>query len=109
MGEESIKESIIQSQSAASQKNDQNKLSNVRRMIGSEQSIIDQSKNIIKPNPKSGNNLFDKNSFQAFTEMKFKDMVGNQNIDGSALIMEEVLNKIENQIKHRSDIERKNL
>jgi hypothetical protein len=41
--------------------------------------------------------------------MKFKDMVGNQNIDGSALIMEEVLNKIENQIKHRSDIKRKNL
>lgn len=36
-------------------------------------------------------------------------MVGNQNVDGSALIMEEVLNKIENQIKHTSDIERKNL
>ena len=46
-------------------------------MIGSEKSIIDQSKNIIKPSNKSGKNLFEKNSFQAFTEMKFKDMVVN--------------------------------
>ena len=34
-------------------------------------------KNFIKPNKSSGKNLFEKNSFQAFTEMKFKDMIVN--------------------------------
>ncbi len=41
--------------------------------------------------------------------MKFKDMIVNLNNDGSAIIMEEVLDKIENQIKQKSEIERKNL
>jgi hypothetical protein len=41
--------------------------------------------------------------------MKFKNMIVNLNNDGSAIIMEEVLDKIENQIKQKSEIERKNL
>ena len=41
--------------------------------------------------------------------MKFKDMVVNQNVDGTALIIEDVLDKIENQIKQRNEIERKKL
>lgn len=36
-------------------------------------------------------------------------MIVNLNNDGSAIIMEEVLDKIENQIKQKSEIERKNL
>jgi hypothetical protein len=41
--------------------------------------------------------------------MKFKDIIVNLNNDGSAIIMEEVLDKIENQIKQKCEIERKNL
>lgn len=41
--------------------------------------------------------------------MKFKDMVVNQNVDGTALIIEDVLDKIENQIKQRNEVERKKL
>lgn len=101
--EDSIKESIDQSQLQQSQ-NEQQQLSNARRMLGSEQAVIEKSKSVLEQRPKRPSSPFEKNSFQDYTSMKFKSLLFNE-----GTMMDDFLDQIEVAVARKQDKEKKQL
>jgi len=73
-------------------------------MLGSEAAIIDKSKNMLSEKSKRAGSVFEKNTFQNYTNNKFKDLLTNE---GSA--MEAYLDNIEKAVAKKGDAETKQL
>ena len=70
-------------------------------MLGSEQSIIDNSKNMLKGKSQRASSVFEKNTFQNYTNNKFKGLLADE---GS--MMEDFLDNIEHAVAKKSDKEK---
>ena len=95
--EASIDEDIAQSR-------EQQQLSSARRLLGSEQAVIQSSKDLLGGKRKGDGSVFDRGSFQNFTLDKFKDLLTNE---GS--MMEGFLNQIEEAVHRKSQEQKKQL
>jgi hypothetical protein len=73
-------------------------------MLGSEQAIIDKSKNMLSDKSKGAGSVFEKNTFQTYTNNKFKDLLTNE-----SSAMEAYLDNIEQAVTKKSDVETKQL
>ena len=73
-------------------------------MLGSEAAIIDKSKNMLADKVKGPGSVFEKNTFQTYTNNKFKDLLTNE-----SSAMEAYLDNIEQAVTKKSDAETKQL
>ena len=83
---ESVQEEIIESdiQESVIDESIQEsiQLTNARKVLGSEQTLIQKSKEMLSDKKPRGASPFEKNSFQTYTSDKFKDLLFN---DGSMM------------------------
>ena len=73
-------------------------------MLGSEAAIIDKSKNMLSDKSIGAGSVFEKNTFQTYTNNKFKDLLTNE-----SSAMEAYLDNIEQAVTKKSDAETKQL
>lgn len=100
--DESIKESLAQS-SHSRMSADQNKLADLRKVIGSEQAIINQGKEVLGQSPSAkGKGPFQKNSFQEYTSSKYKSMM----MSDEQGVMAQYISQIEDAVLKKEEKER---
>ena len=103
--DESIKESLEEStQRQKGNQSEQKQIRDARRLLGSEQSLIQSSKELLQKDKPRSKTVFDKSSFKDFKNDKFKDLLMN---DGN--MMDEFLDQLETAVEKKQNNEKKQL